>query len=576
MEKQVAKPKTRSLTGAEWTYAELPKDVPAWEGIAPPIARLLMARGIDSPQAIGSYLRPSYDQSLEDPFKLTGLDAAVTVILSALREGRQIGVHGDYDADGLTATALVADVLSQLGQSPVLVIPDRYEDGYGISANTLARLRDAKVELLITVDCGISNAREIADAKATGMQVVVTDHHTVPEHVPYADAVVNPQLPGDPYPNKGLAGVGVAFKLAQALLQRSDLSPQRREASEKWLLDLVAIGTVADLMPLTGENRTLVHFGLQVLHRSRRAGLQALAEVTGIRLAQATSTTIGYTLAPRLNAAGRMGSAETALTLLTTHDDDEARQAALKLGEANTNRQSTTSEAVQAAREQLGEITDEERILITSGPWKSGIVGLVAGKLVQEYHRPAVVIEVAGSEARGSARSVPGFDITAAISAQSDLLTTFGGHPAAGGFSLPAQHLEAFQAGLRRYAAEHLPADQLVKRLVIDEQLKPTDLSIGFVSELHQLEPIGAGNPDARFSLCGTVKGVRTVGSDRSHLKFELALEDRSLSTIGFGLGGLAGQLSPGQSVEVAGTPVINRFSGRETVEWQVEDVRLI
>jgi single-stranded-DNA-specific exonuclease len=291
-------------------------------------------------------------------------------------------------------------------------------------------------------------------------------------------------------------------------------------------------------------------------------------------LGQATSTTIGYTIAPRLNAAGRMGSAETALTLLTTDSPAEARQAALQLGEANANRQATTSEAVEAVADQLGEVTEQERILVASGPWKSGIVGLVAGKLVQRYHRPAVVIEVAGDEARGSARSVPGFDITAAISSQAEHLTTYGGHPAAAGFSLRTEDLEVFTRGLKTYAAEHLRDEQLTKRLVIDERLRASDLSVGFVSELRQLEPIGAGNPEARFSLEGSVKAVRTVGSERSHLKLELAADQIVLPTIGFGLGSLADQLEPGQRIEIAGAPVISTFSGRETVEWQVEDVR--
>lgn len=566
----------RSLSGAEWVFAELPESTPQIKDISPPLARLLAARGIDSPEAIERYLAPTYDTQLEDPFALTGMKEAVSTIQAAFADGRQIGVHGDYDADGVTATSLLLDVLSRLGHAPVAVIPDRYQDGYGLSANTLAKLQDQHVELLITVDCGISNAKEIAQARADGMQVVVTDHHQPPAVLPEAEAVVNPQLPGDSYPNKGLSGVGVAFKLSQALLQRSTLTDQQKESAEKWLLDLVAIGTVADLMPLTGENRALVHFGLQVLHQTRRPGLRALAEVAGIRLEQATSTTIGYTIAPRLNAAGRMGSADIALALLTADTADEARANALKLGEANTNRQASTSEIVTEVTKQLGHISDEDKILIASGPWKSGIVGLAAGKLAQTYHRPTVVIEIAGEEAKGSARSISGFDITAAIASQSEFLTTFGGHPAAAGFSLPTSQLESFTQGLRTYTEENLSAKQLVKRLVIDERLASSDVTLRFVSELHRLEPVGIGNPEARFSLSGTIHSVRTVGNDRSHLKLELASDDGVVSTIGFGLGRFAEQLETGAEVEIAGTPVISTFSGRETVEWQVEDVRLV
>lgn len=562
-----------SLTGRRWT--EPAKAPPPLEVDLPePLPAILAQRG-QTVETIGEFLSPTYPASLLDPFLLRGMAGGVQEVHRTLKAGDRIGIHGDYDADGLTATALMADLLHRLGQSPELIVPDRYQDGYGISSGTTARVRESGVKLLITVDCGISNAREIAELRQDGVRVIITDHHQPPTTLPDAEAVINPQLPDDSYPNKNLAGVGVAFKLAQAVLATSELGEPEREKTEKWLLDLVAIGTVADLMPLRGENRALVNYGLAVLRHGRRPGLAALAEVAGVALPEATAQTIGYRLAPRLNAAGRMHSPMAALETLTASDEATARDGAVRLAEANTARQSATTEAVEAVLESVGEPGADQRIIMAEGPWKSGIVGLVAGKLAGRYHRPALVIEVTGDEARGSARSIPGFDITAAIRSQAELLTTYGGHAAAGGFSLPAANLPAFREGLEAYAATRLSTADLVPELMIDARLTPAQVTPDLVAGLTRLEPCGNGNPAPLFLVSGRLTAARTVGQDATHLRLDLELPGgRRLAAIGFGLGELQSDLAAGQSVELAGRPVINRFNGSEQVEWQVEDAR--
>ena len=563
-----------SLSGRHWRMVPVSGPLTGLEMPAP-IATVLAQRGHTGAK-LRDFLAPNYHQSLHDPFLLGGMRQGAEAIHRAIEDHDLIGIHGDYDADGLTATALLADLLRLLGAKLELIVPDRYQDGYGISEGTIARTRAVGVKTLVTVDCGISNRQEISSLMTNDVAVVVTDHHQPPAELPEATALINPRLPGDPYPNKQLAGVGVAFKLAQALLRTSQLTGTEQEKAEKWLLDLVAIGTVADLMPLTGENRTLVKYGLTVLRHGRRPGVAALASSAGIELAQIDTEAIGFRLAPRINAAGRMGSPQAALETLTASTPTAAAAGARVLSEANTSRQVATTQAINEVLTAIGEPRPDDRVIIAEGPWKSGIVGLIAGKLVGQYHRPAIVIEVAGDEARGSARSIPGFDITAAIRSQASLLTTFGGHASAGGFALPVGNLPSFRKGLTEYVCSRLSPADLVPALTIDMALTAADLTIELVEGLSVLEPTGTGNLKPIFLITGTVEACRTVGRDNAHIKLDLRLRDgRRLDAIGFGLGGIIAHLPVGAPVEVAGRPMMNGFKGNRSVEWQVEDVRL-
>lgn len=540
-----------------------------------PVAQLLYNRGLSTETEISSFLRPSYAADLHNPRLLGGLDAAVGVIMACIGQGEPIVIHGDYDADGITSTALIQEVLELLGGQVTTFIPDRYEDGYGVSERTLRRLRAEGAALVITVDCGISSASAIAVARRKGLKVVVTDHHQPPARLPQAEAVLNPHLPGDVYPNKALTGVGVAFKLAQALIRESSLNAAQQEAAEKWLLDLVAIGTVADMAPLTGENRALVKYGLLVLRKTRRIGLQSLMRASGIHPDNADSGCIGYALAPRLNAAGRLTHAKHALELLTTTDRERAEQLARELNETNLRRQAITAEAVEQARETLPELSDDRRVIVTTGSWPSGIVGLVAGKLAGEYSRPTLVIERGRRVSRGSARSIPALNMVDALAAAKDYLTTYGGHAGAAGFSLPTAKLEHFQEALEAYAREHVSIDDLRPEIIVEAELRAGDLTFDLLDELGSFEPCGSGNQKPQFMIRGaTVKHHSVVGKHGDHLKLTMTVGGQPLTALAFGMADRASEISRGEAIDMVGHPVANVFNHTKALEWHVTDCR--
>ncbi len=541
-----------------------------------PIVQLFHNRGLSTDEEIDRFLHPEYMRDLHDPFALGGMRAAVETIRAAIAAGEPIVVHGDYDADGLTAAALLHDVLKRLGARVSVFIPSRYKEGYGVARQTLERLRAAGAALVVTVDCGISDAAAIAAARRDGLKVVVTDHHVPPAVIPNAEAVVNPNLPNDPYPNKALTGVGVAFKVAQALLASSDLDAAAVERTEKWLLDLVAIGTVADMAELRGENRALVKFGLAVLGKTRRPGLQQLLRTAGVAAGPLGSETIGYALAPRLNAPGRVGHARTALELLLADSETAALESAAALERLNQERQRLTLSAVADVREQLGALTERDRIIFLDGAWKSGVVGLIAGRLVREFSRPAVVVERGASVSRGSVRSVPGWHVAEALQAHGELLESHGGHAQAGGFTVATAKLDSFRERLTAFARETVTVESLRPEVAIESELAGAELDWDLFEHLDALEPFGVGNPRPDFLLRrGTVEDSAIVGQDRSHLKLVVARPDGPrLTALAFGMADRAGSVRVGRAIDLAGRPVINRFNGSQTMEWHVTDLR--
>ncbi len=541
-----------------------------------PIAQLLYNRGLTDDQEIAAFLNPSYASELPDPSKLGGMAEAVAEIRRTIKAKQRIVVHGDYDADGITATALLHDVLKRLGANVGVFIPDRYKEGYGVASSTLERLQGDGVSLVITVDCGISSATEIAAARRKGLRVIVTDHHQPPPTLPVAEAVINPHLPGDRYPDKPLTGVGVAFKLAQALLADSNLNEQQREAAEKWLLDLVALGTVADMAELKGENRALVRYGLVVLAKTRRLGLRQLMRVAGLDPGHCTGGQIGYSIAPRLNAAGRLAHAKEALELLLTDDPARAETLARELNELNLRRQAVTREAVAQAKAALPPLSDDDRVLVIEGNWQSGIVGLVAGRLTQEFHRPALVIERGERTSRGSARSIPAFNMVEALRKQDGLLDKYGGHAGAAGFSLPTSNLAAFSEALRQYGREVLVPSDLRPTLEIEAELEASEFNFGLLEHLDQLEPFGIGNPQPRFVLRGlTVAESSVVGRDQSHLKLQLRLSGgQSVTALAFGMAERMDELTASKAIDVVGRPTANTFNQTKSLEWHVDDFR--
>lgn len=571
-------PKTHPSIKATWNLASAASEefFAQFPEYPRPIAQLLYNRGLRAGTEITRFLAPAYGQELHDPSLLGGVTQAVAEIQRAITANQRIVVHGDYDADGITATALLCDVLQRLGADVMPFIPDRYKEGYGVAAATLERLHQEGVGLVITVDCGISSAAEVASARAKGLKVIVTDHHQPPAHIPVAEAVINPHLPGEPYPDKSLTGVGVAFKLAQALLADSKLSGREREAAEKWLLDLVALGTVADMAELRGENRTLVRYGLVVLSKTRRPGLRQLMRISGIDPSVCTSGQIGYTIAPRLNAAGRLTNAQHALELLLTDDSMRAEALARELNELNLKRQTLTAEALAQAKSKLPEITQDTRILIVEGNWLGGIVGLVAGRLAQQYSRPTVVIERGEQTSRGSARSIPALNMVETLTSQAPLLTKYGGHAGAAGFSLPTANLAAFREGLVETARQKLRPEDLRPVLEIEAELTPAEMNFELLEQLEHLEPFGIGNRQPRFILRGVnVAEHAIMGRDESHLKLRLeTAEGQSITALAFGMASRAKQFSDLKACDIVGRPVSNTFNQTKSLEWHVDDFR--
>ncbi len=540
----------------------------------PLVARALYNRGLTDPAEAEAFLRG--DPGPDDPFRLEGMNQAVDRLRRAIRADEPIAVYGDFDADGVTATALLVLALRALGGQVQPYIPHRLEEGYGLNRAALADLASQGTRVVVTVDCGIRFPQEIAYARRQGMDVIVTDHHIVGEEQLEAVAVVNPHQPGCGYAYKDLAGVGLAYKLAQALLRVNRRVPLRRQADlqEEDLLDLVALGTVADLAPLTGENRSLVIRGLERLNAEPRPGIDALMRQAGLRPGQVDATAIGYVLGPRLNAAGRIAHAKTAYQLLTAEYPEEAKRLAEHLDNLNQERQRLTAEAQERAREIAHVEQAEWPLLFIAAPdLPAGVVGLVASRLVEEFYRPAVVVEVGEEESRGSARSIPEFHITRALDTCADLLIQHGGHAAAAGFTVRTEDLDALRERLLAVAARELEGRELAPTLRIDAEVPLGEMSWSLWEALQQLEPFGEGNPEPLFvSRDVQVRRCRAVGSDGAHLKLLLSDGRAVWDGIAFRQGDWIDHLP--NRIDIAYHLQLNEWNGQRRLQLNIQDIR--
>jgi single-stranded-DNA-specific exonuclease len=502
---------------------------------------------------------------------MKGVPEAVERLLHAVRHDEPIAVYGDFDADGVTSTVLMVQTLAALGARVRPYIPHRVDEGYGLHEQALKNLHDEGIRLVLTVDCGIRSVTEVAAGVANGLDMIVSDHHSVGSKLPPALAVINPRQDDCPYPFDGFAGVGVAFKLAQALLRSAN---GQTALSEEELLDLVALGTVADMMPLRGENRLLVRRGLEELNRGRRAGVRALSRSAGAPVGSIDATAIGFRLAPRLNAAGRLHTAALAYDLLATTDETEAEALAAELDKLNRERQRLTDEAVQWARIVLGETPAEEVILVAREGLNPGIVGLVASRLKDLHNRPALVAELGREEVRGSARSVPKFDITQALDkCDKDWFVRYGGHAAAAGFTVHHRFLPNLRQRLNELAAEQLGPEDRKRVLAIDRVLPLPEVDYALLGKLRELEPTGSGNPPPLFAIPDLlVRDARRVGGDGSHLKLRLSDGFVTVDAIGFGLGSLIGELP--MRVDVACSLDENVWQGQRSLQLLVQDLQ--
>jgi single-stranded-DNA-specific exonuclease len=539
----------------------------------PPILQqILFNRGMCTDADARTFLRaqPNFNN---DPFQFTGMQTAVDRIQYALTHHEPIAIYGDYDVDGVTATALMVETLQKLGADVRGYIPNRFDEGYGLNKDALDSLQADGVKLVITVDCGIRSPDEALHARAIGLDLIISDHHHPDgDSVPLALAVINPKQHSDSYPDKDLAGVGIAYKIAEALF-RAQPSTDGFQLND--VLDLVALGTVADLAPLVGENRVLVRKGLKQIRETKRQGLFSLAGVADVKINKVTAGNIGFVLGPRLNASGRLESALASLELLTTADFMRAGQLAQQLDVQNRQRQSITRSMQQQA-EEIALSHDPESFLLFAAhaEFNAGVVGLAASRLTEMYYRPAVVAAQGADETRGSCRSIPEFHITDALDQCKDLLVRHGGHAAAAGFTVKNQNLPELVARLKSIAKDQLSGKDLRQTLTADMEVSLPEINFDVLKHLSYLEPTGYGNPDAVFvSRDVKVRASRAVGSEGKHLK--LTFEDKYrtyFDAIGFRLGHLQSSLPP--RVDVMYTLEANEWNGRTTLQLNLKDVK--
>ncbi len=548
----------------DWVLPDRSVTGPALPGRTPLVRRILAARGYHDPIAVAAFFGASLEDA-PDPFQLTGMKAAVDLVEAAIGRGERIAVYGDYDADGITATAILARALRTVGADILTYIPNRFTEGYGVNAEALRELRRRGAELVITCDCGTNSGDAIAGRSAE-MRLIVVDHHEPVGAPAPADALINPKQAGCGYPFKGLAACGVAYKLLVALGGR--LPELHSEAQ----LDLVAIGTVADLVPLVGENRAMVAAGLRRLAGERAVGPAALMQVAGVR-PPVTSEHLAFALGPRLNAAGRMLDAELALALLLAQDPQQAQHLAQELDAQNVSRQQATHDVFKAAREAVLTLPDDEPVLfVADAAWPQGIVGLAASRLVEEFHRPAFVLSIGDDECRGSARSVEGFHLVECLRAVAPLLSRFGGHAMAAGFSVPVTRLPELHAALRAYAAPRLGDPR--KLLCVDAVAGLGELAPATYRDVQALGPFGMGNREPLLMAEGVrVLSAEAFGDDR-HLRVHLQDGSGRQEAVAFERGHLVEHLPPERRVDVLFTLGLDTWNGLEKTRLHLRDMR--
>ncbi|PZD94235.1 single-stranded-DNA-specific exonuclease RecJ [Paenibacillus sambharensis] len=544
--------------------------------LSPLTARLLLQRGITGVEAAKRFLYGELEL-LHDPYKLKGLEQGVHRIRQALAGGEAIRIYGDYDADGVSSTSLMIRLLRSLGSTFDYYIPHRQLEGYGLNNAAVEAAAAAGVKLLITVDTGISAVEQIAYAGKLGIDVVVTDHHEPPAVLPEAAAIINPKQKDCPYPFKGLAGVGVAFKLATALLGRTPL---------EWT-DLVALGTIADLMPLVDENRVLVKKGLEQLRHTAEPGFRALAEVSGIHLDNLSSEGIAFGMAPRINAAGRLAHADIAVRLLASAEPAEAELHADSLDALNRERQQIVDTMVKEAealwsdkcRAAAGQGKPEPGVIVVAAEgWNVGVVGIVASKLIERHYRPTLVLGIdrETGKAKGSARSIDGYDLHAALTECAALLEHYGGHQAAAGMTLHRDRLDELELMLDKLAGEWLQEEDLIRKTAVDLVCGADEADLDTVRQLQLLEPFGAGNPQPKLLVTASrLKEKRAIGKEGKHLRLTAARGRGALEAVGFGLGELAKRITEEASVEMLGELSVNEWNGIEKPQLLIRDLRI-
>ncbi len=550
-------------------------------GTAPIVAQVLANRGITDPEAGKAFLNPKLSD-LHPPEMLSGCVEAARRVAAAVARKARIVIYGDYDVDGMAGVAILHSILRLVDADVRFYVPHRLEEGYGVNAEAIAKLAEEGTELLITVDCGISANEPLAAAKAAGMEVIVTDHHSPGEQLPPADVIVHPAVPSGEYPNPYLAGAGVAYKLAWQVAVEICGNSRVDQPIREFLLEatcLAALGTIADVVPLVGENRSLAVYGLRGLPHTTHPGIRALLHSTRLDGEKLDAYHVGFLLAPRLNACGRMGHARLAVELLTDAPPDRAAKIADYLAAQNAERQKVeraiTAEAVEMVRARGLDDPGSRAIVLASESWHGGVIGIVASRLVDRFNRPAVLVAFNGDGGQGSGRSIPGFHMRDALAACSRCLDSFGGHAMAGGVRIDRRRMVDFTAAFTAYANAHIDDAQLTPVLHVDAEATLPQLSHNVVEHLSRLAPFGQGNPPPIVAVrgCKVLGQPRRMGRGGGVLSLMLSQDGVSFRAVGFSMGELAERLVGVNVVDVAAKPVINDFRGRTSIELQLKDV---
>lgn len=539
--------------------------------ISPALARIFMRRGVDTEEKLDHFL---YDDlsSLSDPFLMKGMKEAVSRILEAIDQGQKIVIYGDYDVDGMTSTSVMLRCLKSMGAQVDFYIPIREKEGYGLNEKAVGHLADKGYQLLITVDCGISSAELIARAPAS-MDIIVTDHHIPPDRIPRCEAVLNPHQRGCPYPFKELCGCGVAFMLCRGLY----MEKYGRYYDED--VELAALGTVADVVSLTGENRVIVREGMKRMAHTQNVGLAALLKESGLvsdRFPEINEAgRISFTLAPRLNAAGRIATASEGVRLLTTDSPDEAEKLAKKLCEINNRRKTIEADILEASKKRIAELKiEKDLVLVIDGKeWHPGVIGIVASRILEMYHRPVLMLSVRDGVGKGSCRSIPGFNIVDALKSQSSLLMQYGGHEMAAGFSIKEENIPLFREKINDYASHVMTKDMLIPALQVEDSIPLKDMTLDFVHSLHLLEPCGCDNPKPVFEIPDLfVETSRRMGLDQKHFKCQVSDGSCAVDAILWNCGD-EDPCKAGDTVDIIAEPEIHEWNG-EQVQLLLKDLR--
>ncbi len=554
--------------------AELLQDIAVKTNLEKIIVKILFNRQIDTVEAIQKFLHPSMSD-LQDPFLLTNMDKAVERILDALRENEKIMVYGDYDVDGITAASLLYLVLNKLGAQVSYYLPNRLVEGYGLSIEGIHEAKEKGVTLIISVDTGVTAVEEVKYARSEGIECILTDHHEPGETLPDPVALVNPKLKECNYKYGDLSGVGVAYKLAEALYRR--LQQDQTELEEH--LDLVALGTSADIVPLVGENRVLTKFGIRQISRTTKPGLKSLAFVSGLMGKEIGTGQVVFILAPRINAIGRLGDAQMAIKLLTTKDERLASEIARMLDKENQRRKSIDEKTLNDALEQIRQVVDinEDRaIVLGSEGWHQGVIGIVASRLVEKYHLPTVMIAIDNGEGKGSARSIPGFHLCDALKECEDLLLRYGGHKYAAGLTIKPENIERFRKRLKEVSKRMLTDEDLVAKLYIDSEIELSNIDNKLLDVIETFAPFGPQNMRPVFLTrnCEILGQPYCVG--KNHLKMKVRKGDAVFDIIGFGFGDWARKLSSrGSLVDLVYVIEYNSWDGHTRIQLRLKDIRL-